>query len=151
MTAVSFCQAVLVRTRDALYRLSDPKPICAISPAGCKHAYNACLNESRRIGNLLLQAKVLPQSITVTYRNATGQLATMTLDAWPLARLGYYTDGDGSGILYRQKTTPNGTVLIQPLYMGMVKGGNEFDLIDTALGGTLAMYKVSDTRTTAIA
>lgn len=136
-------RAIRERIGIILHSLGHTKPIWAMSPADYRRAYNACLNKSTCIGRLLQRAGATPKTVTVTYRNKIGQLATMEVAVWQLARPGYYTDGDGSGILYRQKTTPNGTVLIQPLYMGMVNGGDEFNLIDEALEGTPALHKVS--------
>lgn len=141
MAIVDLCRTILVRI-GTVFGVGPTKPVWAISPKDYRRAYYACLNKSTDIGKLLKQANVQTLSITVTYRNAIGELKTMKLGAWQLARPGYYTDGDGSGILYRQKTTPKGNVIIQPLFMGMVNGGDEFDLIDDALEGTPAMYRV---------
>lgn len=136
-------RAIRERIGIILHSLGHTKPICAISPADYRRSYNACLRKSTDIGELLLLAGVKAKTVTVTYRNKIGQLATMEVAVWQLAWPSYYTDGDGSGILYRQKATPNGTVLIQPLYMGMVNGGDEFDLINEALEGTPAKYELS--------
>ena len=143
------CLQVALMRIGAVIGLGPSKPVWAMSARDYKRAYYACLNKSTDIGKLLKRTNVQSHPITVTYRNRVGELATMELDAWQLARPGYYTDGDGSGILYRQKVTPNGTVLIQPLYMGMVNGGDEFDLIDQALESTPAMYGVPSRSTAA--